>query len=329
MADIIELSGDIFQVDLKECGYEGRTAGYFVRGKDGWMLLETGPASSAGAIMEAVKLLGIKPEQLKYIAVTHIHLDHAGGLGVVAKYFNEARVVLHPKGARHMINPSRLIAGAYNFWGKEKMEQYGEVIPVAEERVINVLEGDVIDLGDRKIEVWETPGHAKNHVCYYDTRTRGVFSGDALGVFSPKLSRLLERPVLRPATPAPDFNGELMFKSLYRVATSKIEQIYFTHFGVGRPSQLLIENILGQLSVFMEMGRSYSEQKGADEKNNEQKNLENLQLEMEQYIRKGLLGPKKNLEKTDILTEQDWEFQVNMIRMSAGGILQYLNKVKC
>lgn len=328
VADIVELGGDIFQLDLRECGYKGRTAGYFVRGKNGWLLVETGPTSSSELINEAVKLLGIRLEQLIYIAVTHIHLDHAGGLGAASKQYKQSRVILHPKGARHMIDPSRLIAGAYNFWGKEKVEQYGEVLPVAEEKIITVTEGDIIDLGDRKIEVWETPGHSKNHLCYYDTKTNGVFSGDALGVFSPRLSLLLGRPVIRPATPAPDFNGELMIKSLIRMAMSKIEKIYFTHFGVGQTPQLLIEIILGQINVFMEMAKLYYEQRNIRGKNDEYNSLESLKLEMEKYTHKGLLGPKRILEKSDNLTEQDWDFQVKMIKMSASGIWQYLNKHK-
>lgn len=318
MAGIVELNGDIYQLDLEECGFKGRTAGYFVRGKNEWMLVETGPASSAEVVMEAAKLLGIRPPKLKYIAVTHIHLDHAGGLGVLAKNFTNAGLVLHPKGARHMIDPSRLLAGALRVWGKEKMEQYGEVLPVSEERVIYAGEGDIIDLGERKIKIWETPGHAKNHICFYDAKTSGLFSGDAIGVYFPGLSKLLQRPVLRPATPAPDFNGELMFKSLLRLALSEVEQIYFTHFGVGRMPRLLIENILGQLTVHMELGRKYVKQK--------HKNRELLARAMVQYARESLLGRAKKLEGADDRTEQEWEFMLGNMRMSADGIAQYLEK---
>jgi len=320
VADVTELNGNIFQLDLRECGHAGRTAGYFIQGKNGWMLIETGPASSFEYIEETVKLLGIKPARLKYIAVTHIHLDHAGGLGVASKYFENSKVIVHPKGARHMIDPSRLVAGAYDYWGKAKMEQYGEVLPVAEEKVITVTDGDIIDLGDRKIEVWETPGHSKNHVCYYDTKTKGIFSGDALGVYFPKLSLLLERPVIRLATPAPDFNGELMIKSIIRVALSKIKKIYFTHFGVGDLPQQLIENTLGQLNVFLQMAKNYSD--NTTDKTNENSKLMMLKLEMEQYVQNGLLVDT-NL---DNITEQDWDFQISIIEMSADGIWQYLKK---
>ena len=328
MADIVELNGDIFQVDLKECGYVGRTAGYFVRGKDGWMLIETGPASSAGVILEAAGQLGIKNGHLKFIAVTHIHLDHAGGLGVMAKHFKEARLVVHPKGARHMIDPSRLIAGSLDFWGKEKMEQYGQVLPVDEERVLGANEGDVIDLGDRKIEIWETPGHARNHVCYYDALTNGVFSGDALGVYASGLTKLLGRPVIRIATPGPDCNAELLFKTLFRVAMSNIEQIYFTHFGMGRPPQLLIEIALGQLGIFMETGKIYNERSEGARNVQEDSALEMYATEMENYIRKGLLGQKNHLNGMDAVMEQEWEFQVEMVKYSAGGIMDYIRKSK-
>lgn len=318
VADIVELGGDIFQLDLEECGCKGRTAGYFVRGKEGWLLVEAGPATSAGIVSEATRQLGIKPEHLKYIAATHIHLDHAGGLGVLADRFKNARIVLHPKGARHMIDPSKLIAGALKDWGKEKMEQFGEVLPVPEERIINAGEGDIVDLGDRKIEIWETPGHAKNHLCFYDVKTLGVFSGDAAGVYSPGLSGLLQRPVVRPATPAPDFNGDLMVRSLIRLALSGVEQVYFTHFGLAQNPHLLLENVLGQLAVYMELGRKIYQK--------EQGNRCRLAGEIKKYLRGCLLGKKERIEGLDGRAEQEWEFMVNTLDLSAEGILHYLKK---
>ncbi len=321
MADIVQLEGDIFQVDLRECGYEGRTAGYFVRGSGGWALVETGPASSAGVVREAAAQLGIEPEQLKYIAVTHIHIDHAGGLGVLARHFPGAGLVVHPKGARHMIDPSRLIAGALQVWGEEKMRQYGDIVPVEEGRVLHAVEGAVLDLGDRKIEVWETPGHSKNHVCYYDAATGGLFSGDAAGVYSPGLSQRLRRPVLRPATPAPDFNGEQMFSSLLRIAASEIKQIYFTHFGAGRPPRLLVENIIGQLTVFMHMGRQCLQQGGGA-----REAADALAAVMRRYARFGLLEEEDVPAGMDGRMAQEWDFMVGMTKLSAQGIVQYLAK---
>ncbi|MCL5935033.1 MAG: MBL fold metallo-hydrolase [Firmicutes bacterium] len=328
MADIIELEGDIFQLDLKECGDEGRTAGYFVRGKNGWMLLETGPASSAEIILEAVRLLGIKPLQLKYIAVTHIHLDHSGGLGVLSEHFKEAGLILHPRGARHMIDPTRLVAGASTVWGSERMGKYGQTIPAPEERLIYVGEGDTIDLGERKIEVWETPGHSKTHICFYDAGTCGLFGGDALGVFSPGLTRLLQRPVVHSETMAPDFDGELMFRTLLRLAGSGVDRVYFTHFGVGRPPRLLAEILLGQLAVFTEMGRLYCCQGNQGQPGEKPDNLELLALEMERYIREGLLGKAGLPEGADSRAEREWQFLagMKMVRLSAGGILHYLGK---
>ncbi len=326
MSDLVELAGDIFLLDLKECGQEGKTAGYFLRGKNAWMLLETGPASSAGNVLEATRLLGIKPRELKYIAVTHIHLDHAGGLGTIAKHFPEAGLVLHPAGARHMIDPSRLIAGALKAWGREKMDLFGEVIPVAEERIICVSEGDAINLGERKIAVWETPGHCKNHVCFYDEKTGGLFCGDAAGVFYPALSQLLQRPVVRPATPAPDFNGELMLKSLARMALAKVESVYYSHFGVARPPRPMLENIAGQVSIFMELGKKY---KGHDSPGAGCENADGLEMfahEMKCYITESILGRDNLLEGADSKTKKEWGMLLGSIGLSSSGIWQYLEK---
>jgi glyoxylase-like metal-dependent hydrolase (beta-lactamase superfamily II) len=290
------------------------------------MLLETGPASSAREVLEAAGLLGIKHGQLKYIAVTHIHLDHAGGLGVLAKHFTKAGLVIHHKGARHMIDPSRLIAGASAVWGEERMKHYGDTIPVPEQRVVYAGEGDAIDLGDRKIEIWETPGHARSHLGFYDAKTNGLFCGDMVGVYFPHLSQMLGRPVVFPETMAPDYNADLMFKSLLRLAASRVEQLYFSHYGVARPPRLLIETVLGLLTVFMEMGRRCNGQNDAGRGSSRQDNINKLTVEIERYIRKGLLGDGQIPDDAGKIIKEEWQFLAgrNMIRLSAEGILHHL-----
>ncbi len=326
MTDIQEVGEQIFQIDLQECGYIGRTAGYLVGSNNAWMLIETGPTSSSEVILEAFKQIGVGLDQVKYIGVTHIHMDHAGGLGTMAKHIKGSQAVVHPKGARHMVDPARLIAGSLEFWGEEKMRQYGEVIPVPENRVIHATDGEKIDLNGRDIEVWSTPGHCKNHICFFDTKTSALFSGDSAGVFSPKLSHLLDRPVVRPATPPPDFDFESMFNSLFRMAINKIKHIYFTHYGKGMFSpKLLLEIVLGQIVVYMEMANIYCE--GYDQSSISRDDiLSRLQSEMEAYLQDSIFGPGKKLENQDPLLEQDWSFQVDMIKNSAAGILNYLEK---
>jgi len=315
--EIIRLDGDIWQVDLNDCGIPGRSAGYFIQGGVDWALIETGPASSHSRVLEASDFLGIGPSALKYIAVTHLHLDHAGGTGILARHFQNARIVVHEKGARHMIDPSRLVAGATVAWGEEMMKVFGEVLPVDGERVVAAGEGYRIELGDRVIEAWDTPGHAKHHLCYYDSRTKGLFSGDAAGVYQPRLSRLLKRPVIRPATPVPDFDAPRMYESLFRMAVSDIERIYFTHFGMAESAQMIVELMTGQLTVQMGLARQYMGDADAQSK---------LNAAIVRQTKKGLLGQYAEFKTDDQRLKNEWDFLTGIMHLSVAGILDYLRR---
>lgn len=319
-AGLIELPGDIWQIDLMERGLPGWTAGYLVKGtgyKD-WMLIETGPASSATRLWAAVDSLGISPEQIKYIGVTHIHLDHAGGLGVAARHFQKAAIWAHPRGIRHLIDPTRLIAGSRAVYGEEKMQQYGEVQPVSPARLSPAREGTLIRLGERMLEVWETPGHAKHHVCYYDYQTKGLFSGDTAGVYLPRTSKLLKQPVLRPATPGPDFNGALMLQDLYRLARSGVQNLYFTHFGAAAPAQLLIELVLGQLLMHMHIAADYRGKKNAQQQ---------LNTALQAYTLKGLCNCLKDKNIAADLVGNEMDLMLQPLYDSADGLLRYLQQL--
>jgi glyoxylase-like metal-dependent hydrolase (beta-lactamase superfamily II) len=314
---VIKLKGDIWQVDLVERGIAGRTAGYFVKSDKDWLLIETGPASSVKIILEAAQILGIGSNQLKYIAVTHIHLDHAGGVGLAAQHFPEAKVAVHYKGARHLANPARLIAGTTAIWGKEKMVQFGEILPVPEEKIIGVNEGDKIYLNNRIIEIWETPGHSQNHVCFYDPKTKGLFSGDAAGTYQPRLSQTLKKQVIRPATPFPDFNAKLMLESLIRIGLSELEYIYFTHFGSVKSPQLLIEQLIGQLTWQMELARKFYPADNAATK---------LREEFLKQTKKGLAMQSDKIKFNDHKAQAEWDFITGQMNLSIMGILEYLKK---
>lgn len=317
MARMQKLPGDIWQFDLEECGVLGRTGGYLVKGDTGWLLVETGPASSFPAVMEAVDALEIAGEDLLYIGVTHIHLDHAGGIGQVAQKFPKAKVLVHHKGARHVIEPTRLIEGATAVWGEEKMQKFGPILAVPEEQVIPVKEGDRIHLGNRVITVWDTPGHTKHHVCFFDSKTSGLFSGDAAGVYQPLLSKKLGRYVVRTATPPPDFNEEKMLQTLKRIALTELEVIYFTHFGALEKPLQLVQQLIGQLTLQMELARQYCGLPG-------QRLL--LAEALTKQIRRELgIADVWNLgvSREDIITNE-WHFMTGLMEMSAAGCLQYL-----
>jgi glyoxylase-like metal-dependent hydrolase (beta-lactamase superfamily II) len=192
-------------------------------------LVETGPTTSVEAVRAGLDELGVGPEDLAHIVVTHIHLDHAGGAGALVPHYPKARVWVHERGAPHLERPVKLVESAGRIYGPDRLrELFGPVHPVPAERLRAISDGDTVRLGDRSLDVLYTPGHAGHHVCLADSATGGVFVGDAVGVF------LSDVRVLRPATPPPEFDLELAVASVERIRARRPSLILFSHFGPAR-----------------------------------------------------------------------------------------------
>src|SRR5580693_4226722 len=162
--DITDLGHDVFQIDTRMAGYQGITAGYLIRSSRP-CLVETGTSTSAPVVRAALAALGIDPGALATVVVTHIHLDHAGGVGDIASMFGGAQVVVHEKGARHLADPSRLMASARMVYGDALDVLFGSMIAVDSDRLRTLDDVGVIDLGDgRRLESYYSPGHARHHV---------------------------------------------------------------------------------------------------------------------------------------------------------------------
>ena len=225
----------ITAIDTVMCGQEGATSSYLLDGPE-LAIVETGPTTSLDALSDGLRALGVGPRDLAHVVVTHIHLDHAGGAGAVAERFPDATVWVHERGAPHLADPTKLEASAARIYGQERLrELFGPIHPVPRDRLRSVDDGDTIPLGGRRLEVLYTPGHAGHHVCLRDSRTGGVFVGDAFGVFLPDVR------VLRPATPPPEFDLELAIGSIERVAASDPTVLLFSHFGPARDVATLCE----------------------------------------------------------------------------------------
>jgi glyoxylase-like metal-dependent hydrolase (beta-lactamase superfamily II) len=211
-------------IDTKMVGRYLVTSAYLVDA-DELALIETGPATSAGAVRSGLEALGVAPSDLAHIVVTHIHLDHAGGVGTLAKAFPQATVWVNERGARHLADPTKLVASAERIYGPEKLQAwFGPVEPTAEERLRRLGDGDTIVLGNRTLEVLYTPGHASHHVALADPSTGSVFAGDALGVHLPDVR------VLRPAMPPPDVDIEAACASIERIR-DRADLVLLSHFG--------------------------------------------------------------------------------------------------
>lgn len=213
------------------------TAGWLVPG-DAPVLVETGSQTSVPVVLAALAELGVGAHDLAGIVVTHIHLDHAGGVGDLARAFPRATVYVHPVGARHLVDPSRLVASAARVFGDSLDSLYGRLDPTPAERITVLEDGDEIPVGPgRALTAVHSPGHASHHLALHDTSTGVLFTGDAAGV------RLPDVGVLRPATPPPEFDLDLAVQSLHRFAGRRPAQLALAHFGLldGDPADILGE----------------------------------------------------------------------------------------
>jgi glyoxylase-like metal-dependent hydrolase (beta-lactamase superfamily II) len=222
---IENLGGEVFHIDTRMGGYDGITSGYLIRGSRP-CLVETGTARSADTVVRALAELGVGPDDLATIVVTHIHLDHAGGVGDIATAFPHAKVVVHERGARHLADPSRLVASAHRVFGADMDRLFGDLLPVPKDRIVVLGDVGTLDLGDgRRLDAFHNPGHASHHVGLLDSQTGDLYTGDAAGVYVP------ETADVRPATPPPDFDLDLTLNSLERMRDAKAHRLLFSHFG--------------------------------------------------------------------------------------------------
>ncbi|MHB8670182.1 MAG: MBL fold metallo-hydrolase [Acidimicrobiales bacterium] len=216
----------VIEIDTLLGGWERVTAGYLVEGPAP-ELVETGSQTSVPALLAALGELGVGPADLAGVAVTHIHLDHAGGVGDVARAFPNATVYVHEKGARHLVDPERLVRSASMVYGDLLDSLYGRLDPTPAERVHVLADGEELRIGPgRTLTAVDSPGHAKHHVGLHDSESGILFAGDAVGV------RLPDGGVLRPSTPPPDFDLDHAIRSLQRFAERSPSAIALAHYGM-------------------------------------------------------------------------------------------------
>jgi glyoxylase-like metal-dependent hydrolase (beta-lactamase superfamily II) len=226
----------VIEIDTLLGGWERVTAGYLIDGPAP-VLIETGSQSSVPVLLDALDALGIAASDLAGVAVTHIHLDHAGGVGDVARAFPQATVYVHPNGARHLADPTRLVDSASRVYGSLLDSLYGRLDPTPAERLHVLEDGETIQVGPgRELVAVDSPGHAKHHVALHDSLSGVLFAGDAVGV------KLPDGGVLRPSTPPPDFDLDQALHSLHRFGERRPAGIALAHYGLlDQPADLLEE----------------------------------------------------------------------------------------
>ena len=221
----------------------GTACFYLLTQGDQCAVIETGTSHSVPALQRLLRERGIAAERVRFVIPTHVHLDHAGGVGAMMAAFPEATLLIHPRGARHMSDPERLVAAARSVYGEDVFARlYGTILPVDPDRIRQMQDGESVSLGGRRLDFRHTRGHAEHHFCIWDERSRGWFSGDMFGV-SYLWCRHNGAEFLLPSTTPSQFDPQTYLASLELLASYQPQRVYLTHFGVlnysGEKSRLL------------------------------------------------------------------------------------------
>jgi glyoxylase-like metal-dependent hydrolase (beta-lactamase superfamily II) len=209
--------------------------------------------------MKTLEKRGWKPQDVRYVIVTHVHLDHAGGAGSLMQLLPNATLLVHPYGARHMIDPARLEAGARAVYGDEMFDRiYGRIIPVAEERLQIMQDGDELSLGNRQLRFMDTPGHARHHFCVFDSLTNGWFTGDTFGL-SYREFDTHKGAFLVPTTTPIQFDPVALKESVRKLVADRPDCMYLTHYGRVEDVQRLAGKMIEGVDVFVEIAERYKD----------------------------------------------------------------------
>ena len=274
--------------------------------------VDTGPNNAVPRLLAALQAQNLEPGDVEYVIPTHVHLDHAGGAGLLMQHLPNAKLLIHPRGARHMIDPSVLMEGVRAVYGREVADRdYGELVPVPEERVVTTSDGMVVELAGHALRFMDTPGHAKHHHCIWDEASRGWFTGDTFGIAYPEL-HTPNGPYVVPATAPVQFDPEALHASVARLLQAKPAFMYLTHYGaVTHPEKLAVQ-FLAQVDAMANAARALT---------NEPNRHEELKraftdIYLQELRRSGATQPESFLR--DVLATD--------IELNAQGLGAWLNK---
>jgi glyoxylase-like metal-dependent hydrolase (beta-lactamase superfamily II) len=209
---------------------QGQVSTYLMIEGDRAAFVETGTAHSVPGLLSVLDEKGIPRENVDFVIPTHVHLDHAGGAGELIRHLPNARLVIHPRGARHMIDPEKLNAGAAAVYGQAEMERmFGTIVPVPADRVLEAGDGDELDFNGRLLRFLDTPGHARHHFCVVDEAGDGIFTGDTFGL-SYREFDTDQGPFVLPTTTPVQFDPDALHTSVDRLMAEGLGYMYLTHY---------------------------------------------------------------------------------------------------
>lgn len=223
-------------------------------------IIETGTKDTVPLIFDFLAREGLSKSAIKYVMPTHVHLDHAGGAGLLMQALPHAQLVVHPQGARHMIDPSKLQAGATAVYGKTIFEKtYGDLLPIDPSQILIIEDGQTLSLGGRVLTFLDTPGHARHHYCIYDALSEGFFTGDTFGLAYQELTSE-KGPFIFPTTTPVQFDPDALKASISRLLSYDPKRMFLTHYGMVEQPQGLGERLIKLVDEFVRISETVKQQ---------------------------------------------------------------------
>ena len=266
MMNTVEVINIAEGIDVVDSGYYSQdfAAIYLLRQNSKVAIIETGTNYSVPVVENALMKSGLTLLDVSYVVPTHVHLDHAGGAGELIRQCVNARLVVHPRGARHLIDPSKLVAGAMAVYGEEKFkEYYGEIIPIDANRVTEADDNFILDFDGRELRFIDTPGHARHHFCIWDKTTKTMFTGDTFGISYRDLDHQDDVYIL-PSTSPVQFDPEALTKSINRIMDFKPERVCLTHFSAIKPTKKVANKLIESIHFVSDLAIKHADKNDAE-----------------------------------------------------------------
>lgn len=308
----------IFGIETFYLGFEAFASCYLIIDNGQVAVIETNTNNAVPLILRALEDQGLTGDQVKYVIVTHIHLDHAGGAGKLLTYLPEAKLILHPRAARHMVDPEKLISSVRQVYGKERSYKlYGDLIPVNKELIMAVDNGFRISVGKRELVFFDSPGHARHHIIVFDQKAKAVFSGDAFGIGYPRYINDGSRMVF-PSTSPTQFEPERAIDTFNKILALNPSAVYLTHFGTVKDITAVHKQLIEWINFSVDIGEKRYHQ---GYRNGELDSIlqadiwKRFEQEISQLTGEGL-------------SKEEREFLMLDADLNAKGIAHYINQIK-
>lgn len=254
MKHVEALSPDLYLIDDYDMHSKERTGTYVLLGDD-ITIIETCASPSLPYVLEGLQELNITLSDIRNIIVTHVHLDHAGAAGLMMEKCPNATLFVHARGARHMVDPSKLIQGAKAVYGEDFDKLFYPILPIFEDRVHVVQDGETLQISkERILTFYDTPGHAKHHISIHDSVTNGIFTGDTIGIYYRELTKLGVELYL-PTTSPTQFQPDAMLASKERIKQMNVDSIYFGHYGASTNISEVYRQLDYWVPLFVKIGQ--------------------------------------------------------------------------